>query len=90
MSVALFDMILSSLQGATGGLALTVAFTFFIPVVLFFIARIPPFFGFVLMSPIFVAFGQSGYLGGVWVVAGTYIVFGIMWAFVLRQGMNLQ
>ncbi len=91
MSIALFDMIRVSLQfDALGSLAMTIAFTFFVPITLFFIARVPPFFGFILMSPMFIAFAQAGYLGGTWVVAAVYIAFGILWAFVLRQGMNLQ
>ena len=90
MTLPILDQIFVSLQASAGSLAITVAFTLFVPIVLFFIARIPPFFGFVLMSPVFAAFGLAGYLGGNWVVVAVYIVFGIMWAFVLRQGMNLQ
>lgn len=90
MSIAVFDIIRVSLETTTlGSTALLILVSLLVPAGFFFMARIPPFFTFVLMSPLFVEFGKSGLLP-VWVVAGTYVVFGIMWVFVLRTGMNVN
>ena len=90
MSVAVLDLLRVSLETTTfGSTALLILVAIFVPAGLFFVARIPPFFTFVLISPLFVTFALAGLLP-LWVVAATYMVFGIMWVFVLRVGINVN
>ena len=66
-----------------GSTVLLVGAALVLPFLMLLVARIPPFFTFLILSPAFLAFGQAGLLPQ-WIVAGTWIVFALFWVFVTR------
>ncbi len=79
MSIPIFDLIYSvMINNVWGSLALFAGFTVFFPVVLMLIARIPPFFTFLIASPVLLAYSQAGIIP-LWGSAVVFIVFGLIW-----------
>jgi len=66
-----------------GSTALLIGASLTVPLAMLLVARIPPFFTFLILSPAFLGFGQAGLLPN-WVVGGTWIIFALFWVFVTR------
>lgn len=83
MSFKEFDMIRvlleTELLGTTGML---IAFVIFLPTALFMLARIPPFFTFLLMSPMILGIGAL--IGVSWAGGAIWLVIAIIWLLITR------